>query len=514
MTAVGAAAHSGHLGQFFTPEPVARFCWQVVATLNGGLRDCRAVDPAAGEGVLLDAGCQQGWVRAESSLGMEIDPRLARPCSPDRALIAHADGLLDRPAGLCHGPFDVAVGNPPFGRARQLLTAAQLARLAATPDAPLAIWGEDTSIAEGLAGRAGGRPVEQLFLQRGLQLVREGGLVAYILPDGFLANHRGQGAREWVAEVATPLALIALPASAFRRPGLSALAHLVALRKGRPAPGDRTLLQERRPSGRGRRGLEQTLAEMASDLGRAICGEVDPGTVTVPCAALRRQRWDPGFWCGRRMAECWRGGPVAELGDFLDLLTYGPIVTGGRAHHVPGGVVSIRQGDFTATGLRRSGRLRVAAGSAHDPPRSRLRRRDLLLPRSGAGAVGRNRVAVYDEEGPANVGCFVDLLRLRDGGELNPYFLWIFLRSRPGWGQIRSLINGVGTPNISFREIRSLRVPVLPLSEQDAYEEHYRQSVLPLHRRGERSGAARQEADAHFQQLVARLEARLQGGSG
>ena len=135
---------------------------------------------------------------------------------------------------------------------------------------------------------------------------------------------------------------------------------------------------------------------------------------------------------------------------------------------------------------------------------------DLLLPRSGVGSLGRNRIAVYMNARVANVGCFVDLIRLR---EVNPFYVWILLRSEPGWGQIRSLINGVGTPNINFGEIRSLRIPLIPAKEQSIIEERYRTAVWPHHRRGARRLALRERAWSNFQLIRSDLEAYLAGSS-
>ncbi len=69
-------------------------------------------------------------------------------------------------------------------------------------------------------------------------------------------------------------------------------------------------------------------------------------------------------------------------------ITYGPIVTGRRPDHVEGGIRVIRQNDFTDTGLKVDDLLRVESGCVYDPPRSRVRKGDLLLPRSGAGFAG------------------------------------------------------------------------------------------------------------------------------
>jgi hypothetical protein len=41
----------------------------------------------------------------------------------------------------------------------------------------------------------------------------------------------------------------------------------------------------------------------------------------------------------------------------------------------------------------------------------------------------------------------------------------------------------VGVPNISFDEIRGLRVPRLPTDRQEKVERRYRREVLPWHRK-------------------------------
>jgi len=503
--------HSAPHGQFFTLPAVAGFLWQVVDLLAP--TPCRRVlDLAAGDGVLLDEGCRRGFTTSADALGLEIDSHIVRGRPAHSTCIEAGDGLLDAGTRLHDWRADLVVGNPPFGRSRDLISDGQRRRLESEADAPGAIWGPRARTRDGrFTDPAGSCRVEELFLERALRLVGDGGLVAYILSDGMLSNRRGQFARNWLGEHAHLLAAIALPASAFRRPGLNALAHLVVLRRVDEFTDGRckALLLERRHAGRGR--LPQVLDDMLQDLRRLQAGQDVDGAALVLGDDLCGRRWDPGFWVGRRaLTRIWRDdGDTVELGEFVELLTYGPIVTGGQPVTVAHGIASIRQGDFTETGLQISRFLRVQAGSAHDPLRSRVHPGDLLLPRSGGGALGRNRVAVYEEAEPANIGCFVDLIRLRPG--LNPYYLWIFLRSKLGWGQIRSLINGVGTPNISFLEIRSLRVPLLDLDEQQEYERAYLEQVRLLHRAAEENPAARPLAQQRFHQIVRRLDARLLG---
>ena len=82
-------------------------------------------------------------------------------------------------------------------------------------------------------------------------------------------------------------------------------------------------------------------------------------------------------------------------------------------------------------------------------------------------------------------------------------------RSGPGRGQIEALINGVGTPNINFAEIRSLRIPLAGLEEQARWQRGFAETVLPCHRRrlsDPEQGAA---ADRALHDLVNELEASL-----
>ena len=125
--------------------------------------------------------------------------------------------------------------------------------------------------------------------------------------------------------------------------------------------------------------------------------------------------------------------------------------------------------------------------------------RDRLC-RSGAGTLAKRRFCVFDRRLKATVSCFVDLIRLHD---INPYYAVTFLRSPLGWAQIDRLINGVGTPNLSFGEIRSLRIPLLPSGEQAALEGAWA-AIRRLHRR-RRLDAAAQALEG----VVAGLDRRL-----
>jgi len=213
-------------------------------------------------------------------------------------------------------------------------------------------------------------------------------------------------------------------------------------------------------------------------------------------------RADPAYWhpsYDLLLTQC--RYETRPLGDFVSWLTYGPIITGQSSPRAAEGVAVVHQGQVAEAGVDLSQAFRVPDGCAWDLPRARLRRGDLVICRSGAGSVAKNRLAVFLSDEPAVVGSFVDLVRL-DG--LEPVYAALYLKTCFGWGQIHRLINGVATPNISFEEIRGLQIAVPPAQLQQDCRDQYLSEVLPWHE------ARRPEAGQRLQTLVAWLEQQLE----
>ena len=474
------------LAQHFTPAAVAQLVWDAVYTLAGKELGAGAhvVDPAAGEGALLAA-----VGRAYQTTGIEIDAGLAERGRSQASRFYTGDGLLGTFPEVADETFDCVLANPPFGKLGPMLP------LFGT-DGPCRLARRFRL----LDGQKQVRtfPVELLFIERALQLIRPTGWMALILPEGFLANTRRQGVRDWLLAHAEVRAVVALP-GAFNKVQTA----LVVLRRSTLA---RTKARLIAPVGK-RPSVEQYAQHARFLLGASARREPGAALLSVGQCALRTQRWDPRFWQGRAAVRRLAGRlRLVPLGEYICHLTYGPIVTGSRPQHVEAGVPVIRQGNIAETGLDERALLCVAPAGAHDPPRSRVRPGDLLLSRSGTGALGRNRLAVYLGNKPANVGCFVDLIRLEG---LNPFYAWFFFKTRLGREQIAAYANGVGTPNISFGEIRALQIAALPAVCQDALERRYREQVWPLHCRRERADI-RAEAERRFRAIVGDLEDYLQ----
>lgn len=581
------------LGQFFTPLALVVFTLELLEALGApgdeSSSPLRVVDPAAGDGIFLrELLARWGSRRKVHGLGVDLDPTLSfhTLALPGGTLeLCQGQGLLDHPNwGLNVDAFDMALGNPPFGgrglktevqdhslgsgavsgqggaasealhevtadreRSRlleQLLEQSELFRWSQG-------WGASTpqqALEFGKAGRSTGRvgavrkglsqPLRQplrsvarlrpevLFLERFVQLVRPGGWVAIILPEGLFANARWHFVRTWLATQGTVLALVGF-SRAFVQTGAAARTTLLVFRKGVPqnrqvliADAGAEWIDEGPPE---LQALEPCLAALLEQAAAGV------GSAWYPAELLRGPRWDPQLLCseGRSPLAPLPEQVLAPLGTWMEHITYGPIVTGSRASDDPGDVVVIGQRQFEASGLNLLEADRVTRHGRYDPPRSRVRCGDLLFPRSGVGSLGKNRVAVYEEVHEANVSCFVDRIRLRG---INPYYVSVYLRTRFGWGQIRRLIHGVGTPNLSFDEIRSLQIVRAGAALQEETETRYREQVGPLHRalveacakvRGVPEGSPsrqaaqelRQQAEQAVQQLAAWLEGMLEQGN-
>jgi predicted RNA methylase len=468
------------LGQYFTPPETARFVLEGARSLLG-TRARRFLDPACGDGAFLEAALDLGISDRDGVFGMEIDPAQCRAagrlgldgnvqCSD--ALWGILPGAIERARSA---GFDIVAGNPPFG------------------------------------GGGGRGRLECRFAERFAELARPGGVGAVILPTGVFANGTSRGLRDSLLDTIDPVAVVELPWSTFRRAGAAARTCALFFKKRDGRERD----EGERGGGKGRTPRDRCLllrydgdptpSEHYARALRAIRGGRLPGGAKrVRGGELRSRRWDPGYWCheAARLLERARV-PLAPLGEFVEHITYGPILTGDRARRVEPGpvrVVGLREIRPTGLDLRRA--MRVREGSDRDLPRCRLKRGDIVLARSGAGSLLKGRVAVFGGPGPATVACFVDLVRLRG---ILPGYAVVCLRSRIVRAQVERLANGVGTPNLSFGEIRGLNIPRVArgLEEEIAREER---GARAAHARALSAGKEPTAAARRLARAVARLD--------
>jgi type I restriction enzyme M protein len=193
--------------------------------------------------------------------GTDAEPRAARTAKMNMIMhgdghggIHYHDGLLDI-NGIFNGRFDLVLTNPPFGsnvgsdqkvggsdETRVPTDAAYLRRCQERGyGAP---WQEShhrllqaainkTPILDlfEIGKGKNNRPTELIFVERCLNLLKPGGRMGIVLPDGNLNNPSLAWLRRWAEGRAKLLAVVSLPEETFRSSNATVKASLVFLRK-------------------------------------------------------------------------------------------------------------------------------------------------------------------------------------------------------------------------------------------------------------------------------------------
>ena len=243
----------GGLGQYFTPREVVRFIVELVDPTIGE----SVIDPSCGTGGFLIRVYDVVSEKIEASefperekarllkdlankclVGIDWEQRAARTCKMN--MILHGDGhagvyqanaldirelgkkVSDRKRfypeapGVEEGTFDIVLTNPPFG-ARDNSTEIL---------APYTLGGLRKS-----------QKREVLLLERQIRLLRPGGKLFLVLPEGILSNKLDGPIRRYILENCIVKAVIRLPQDAFAMSeGASCTSLLFAIKKDSDNP--------------------------------------------------------------------------------------------------------------------------------------------------------------------------------------------------------------------------------------------------------------------------------------
>jgi type I restriction enzyme M protein len=192
----------------------------------------------------------------ECIFGTDANPRMARTAKMNMIMhgdghggVHHHDGLLNV-NGIFDGRFDVILTNPPFGsrvekslRVNELdLPTNEKARLFKSKYKnedyegmvlkPLQKWASERKSIIDLfdVGKMSGL-TEVLFIERCLRLLKPGGRLGILLPEGVLNNSALQKVREYVEEKAKIINITSIPQDVFIASGATVKPSLVFLKK-------------------------------------------------------------------------------------------------------------------------------------------------------------------------------------------------------------------------------------------------------------------------------------------
>ena len=213
----------GSAGQFFTPRNVVQMMIDILDPREGE----RMIDPACGSGGFLAYTLRYFLSRSAKDfhiVGLDKDAFLAKIAKIYLSLIGDGDyriyceNSLDNPAkwsgdtrrDIQCGAFDIVLTNPPFGAkipviGKQLLGQYQLGHR----------WrkhGKWYRSRESLEKQS----PQVLFIERCIQLLREGGRLGIVLPEGIFGNPSDRYIWEYVNSVCSVTGVVSLPQETFQ----------------------------------------------------------------------------------------------------------------------------------------------------------------------------------------------------------------------------------------------------------------------------------------------------------
>jgi len=219
---IGTSFRGGE-GQFFTPRNVVQMMIDVLQPKNGE----KIIDPACGSGGFLAYTIRFLLANKKNDFqiaGIDKDSFLAKIAKIYLSLIGdqdchiHCENSLESPTkwgkdtqtNIKLGEFDVVLTNPPFGSkipvvGEELLDQYNLGHR----------WenGEKWSITNQLLDK---QSPQVLFIERCLQLLREGGRMGIVLPEGIFGNPSDKYIWEYISSVASIIGVVSLSQETFQ----------------------------------------------------------------------------------------------------------------------------------------------------------------------------------------------------------------------------------------------------------------------------------------------------------
>jgi type I restriction enzyme M protein len=231
-------------GQFFTPEPIMDFCVSMLQPKPGDM----IIDPACGSGGFLMSALKYMQnthkeintkkLISENLFGLDINKSISRIAKMKLILESNNDTnifclnsledldslkfLLKNQEG-----FDIVLANPPFG--------AKITSSTILSGFDLGFkWKNHEDVYHKTKSVYPNQNAEILFIERCLQLLKEGGRMAIVLPNGNLENPSLEYLRYYIKLKAKIMAIVNLPEDAFIPFGTGVKTSVLFLEKETP----------------------------------------------------------------------------------------------------------------------------------------------------------------------------------------------------------------------------------------------------------------------------------------
>lgn len=467
----------GDKGQFFTPRSVVRGMVDILKPKSG----MSIIDPACGTGGFLSAALDalhmenlEGTVTGidkDSDLSLLATALSAVHAGKQKIQVHNANSLsLDalRSAGVRMGEYDLVLTNPPFGAKigitdKPTLSNFELGRNWEYNDKK-SVW-QSTELV---------RPSQDpqvLFLELGVKLLRDGGKMGIVLPEGLFGNSRSGYVWDFLRANGSIEALIDCPRTTFQ-PGTDTKTNILIFRKdAKPRPSTKVWVAVAYSCGHDRRGrsvlangdrVPDDFESIAADWNIKSANRKLWSNVSLSNPYYLVPRYYDQFLTDEVAADATRlGSVVTSLGDLI-----------------ADGYLNIRKGNEVGSEAYGSGEIPFIRTSdihnfeaSSDPTncvseeiylqyrsQQNLKSGDILMVVDGRYKIGRCAI-LHDWNKKCVVQSHIKILSLTKKAKFNPYALLYGLSLPSVQSEIRRLVFIQSTLGGLGQRIAEIRLP-------------------------------------------------------
>jgi type I restriction enzyme M protein len=444
--------------EFYTPFPISEF----MVNLAGLREDIRILDPACGTGILLVLAAHKGasvfGIDANVSAVMMTKVNLFLSKAKEFRIfrmdsLQPIKAIEQKAQGISSGNFDCIITHPPFG---------------------MKIYGE--KIDYFITGKTSTHVQfgEALFLEQSWHLLKEGGRLVIVVPDGLLSNDAMLSVRKFMLEGYRVISITSLPAMTFypitRIKSSVLVLEKIKLRKF--DTGYPFLVSAVENIGYDRNGKltdKNDLPSILDAFNRFNAGDLNIKEERIFVDSISDSlRLDTGYYINQYENSGLRkiGKPLGEIA----IINPGVRISTGLRSDNDNSSEKVEKPIYIRAQNVKDFEVYTDSADRVHYPASRnesvfLNEKDILITRTGTvGNVGMvkhdvaSRPVIYSDN--------VIRIRIKDKN-IDPHYLLAFLASDLGQTQIRQYTTGAAIKSISVAGIEKVLVPLLPMNIQN-----------------------------------------------
>lgn len=518
----------GERGQFFTPDPIIRLCVEFLSPQKTE----KILDPACGTGGFLVEAMKYVWRNnfsgikdieqrkkkeveyAENHLfGIEINPLVAKVAKMRMILeddgysgIVNTNSLSNLNAIQkefskstrledVKSTFDVILTNPPFGSQGKITSESVLR------DFSLGYkWTTDSRGKRTASNQLqNGQVPEILFIERCLELLKDGGRLAIVLPNGDFENSSLDYVREFMNSKAKILAVVALPPETFIPHGTGVKASVLFCQKlsaeelenekqrdysiffakitkvGYEGNKNGTTIYKKDHQGRivedenGEPIIDEDISEIISSYSQFKDGgklQSRNNVFTLRYSELNNrldvEYYNPDY---RKIRNLLSKGGAKKLGELVEIVTQ-------KSRKLKNPELMIRYVELSDASPLHGELVSYSEIQVHEAPSRasyEIGDGDIITAVAG-NSVGTKNHATAIVGKDFNGSICTNGFRVLKVKNINPYYLFAVLRSDIFLSQMFRLRTGAAIPSVSDEDLRNILIPVPTETEQKKME--------------------------------------------